>query len=320
MKGNIKDKFSVGPLMYSPALNENLAQTIISGRLGKGYSIALCLEDTISDVLLPKAENQVVETFKELYNFFKKQEGYLPKIFIRIRNPEQMERVLFSIKKYQDILSGFIFPKYSIVNAKAYNDHFISIVKNTNRHLYIMPILESSDLVELYSRTELLYRIKKEIDSVKDYVLNVRLGGNDFSNSFCVRRHIDETIYDIIPLANLLSNIITIFSRDYVVSGPVWEFFDSADNEWEQGLRKEIRKDLLNGLVGKTVIHPNQIPVVLDMMKVSKNDYEDAMTILSWGEGLQVGKSYEGERMNEVKTNWNWAKKIALLAEIYGVK
>ena len=67
MKGNIKDKFSVGPLMYSPALNENLAQTIISGRLGKGYSIALCLEDTISDVLLPKAENQVVETFKELY-------------------------------------------------------------------------------------------------------------------------------------------------------------------------------------------------------------------------------------------------------------
>ena len=37
---------------------------------GKGYSIALCLEDTISDVLLPKAENQVVETFKELYNFF----------------------------------------------------------------------------------------------------------------------------------------------------------------------------------------------------------------------------------------------------------
>ena len=69
MKGNIKDKFSVGPLMYSPALNENLAQTIISGRLGKGYSIALCLEDTISDA--PTADVEPVRRGKWLENEYR---------------------------------------------------------------------------------------------------------------------------------------------------------------------------------------------------------------------------------------------------------
>lgn len=33
--------------------------------------------------------------------------------------------------------------------------------------------------------------------------------------------------------------------------------------------------DLLNGFTGKTVIHPNQIPVVNEMLRVSQRDYAD---------------------------------------------
>ena len=82
-----------------------------------------------------------------------------------------------------------------------------------------------------------------------------------------------------------------------------------------------MRLDKLNGFVGKTVIHPNQIPVVNEVLKVSKKDYQDALSILGWNQTniLQVSKSVDGERMNEIKTHGNWALKMIILAEIYGL-
>ena len=106
-----------------------------------------------------------------------------------------------------------------------------------------------------------------------------------------------------------------------MVSGPVWEYFDSANGEWEQGLRREMKQDRLNGFIGKTVIHPKQVPVVLDAMRVHRQDYEDALAILSFQNDLvQVAKNNSGQRMNEVKTHTKWAEQTLLLAQIYGVK
>ena len=163
---------------------------------------------------------------------------------------------------------------------------------------------------------------KQKIDDMKDHVLNVRVGGNDFSNAFGVRRHIDETIYDILPVSQLLCDILTVFSRDYVVSGLVWEYYSSNNDEWAIGLKRELKYDVLNGFVGKTVIHPNQIPVVVDSLKVKKQDYDDAMEILSWRDdsALLVGGSAQKERMNEVNTHLRWAKRVASLAAVYGVQ
>ena len=85
-------------------------------------------------------------------------------------------------------------------------------------------------------------------------------------------------------------------------------------------MRRELKLDKLNGFIGKTVIHPKQIPVVNDMLRVTRKDLEDAKAILGWdSSGLQVGKSFGGERMNEVRTNYNWAKKTLLLSELYGI-
>ena len=136
-----------------------------------------------------------------------------------------------------------------------------------------------------------------------------------------MRRHVDETIYDILPIAQLLSDILSTFSKDYVVSGPVWEYFNGDDEKWRIGLEKEIKRDVLNGFIGKTVIHPKQIAVVNEGLAVLKDDYEDARAILEWNnESLGVGKNASGERMNERKTHTNWARKMVALAELYGIK
>jgi citrate lyase beta subunit len=237
-----------------------------------------------------------------------------------VRCAEQLMEVYQKIRLYEEILCGFIFPKYSVGNADEYNKHFLNINEQSNKKLYMMPILESEDIVNYKTRYDVLNKIKDKIDGMKDYVLNVRVGGNDFCNEFSIRRHYDETIYDILPISQLLGDILTVFSREYVVSGLVWEFFSSDNEEWKNGLMRELKYDKLNGFMGKTVIHPKQINVVNEMLKVSEKDYEDAKTILNWDKrSLQVGKSFGGERMNEVKTHENWAMKITILAEIYGV-
>ena len=70
----------------------------------------------------------------------------------------------------------------------------------------------------------------------------------------------------------------------------------------------------------KVAVCDEQPEMLHEALKVSHKDYEDAKEILNWDEnGLQVGKSFAGERMNEVKTHINWAYKTMTLAEIYGV-
>lgn len=320
MIDNIDNKYKVGALLYSPALNRKVADSVITEKFTTPYSLALCLEDTIADDSVEMAEKQLSITLKKILEASETVKFYMPMIFIRVRNSNQMLHLYEEYKECFSIVKGFIFPKYSLENADEYNQTIKLINKSSSHKFYMMPILESKDIVEYSTRHTVLKEIKDKIDSVKDIVLNIRVGGNDFSNEFAARRHYDETIYDILPIAQLLGDILTVFSREYVVSGPVWEFFASDNAEWKRGLINELKLDRLNGFVGKTVIHPKQIHVVNEALKVSRKDYEDAKEILNWDEnGLQVGKSFAGERMNEVKTHINWAYKTITLAEIYGI-
>lgn len=320
MIDNLTEKYSVGSLLYSPALNSKVADSVINDKFAKPYSLAICLEDTISADKLEESEDLAVETVRQIS--VSNKEFYLPKIFIRVREPDQALRLFQRVRPYLNVLTGFIFPKYALDNAVRYNESIVEINTYSNKRLYMMPILESSDLVDAYTRPSILSTLRGLLNGVKDYVLNVRVGGNDFSNVLSVRRHMNETIYDIAAISSLFGDIISIFSQDYVVSGPVWEYFSSSGSEWKDGLAAEVRKDKLNGFIGKTVIHPNQIPVVNEMLRVARDDYEDAKLLIGWDneEGFQVGKSANGERMNEVRTHYNWARKIITLAEIYGVR
>lgn len=319
---NIDLRYSVGALLYSPALNKKIASSILNGRLGTNYSVALCLEDTIAESAVEQALEQIGNTFKDLHLAAAAHNVSLPKIFVRVRNPEQICSVYQLLSGFDDVFSGFIFPKYSLANADDYNREFIKALNKASKRFYMMPILESEDIVDYATRSSVLIQLKQKIDDMREHVLNVRVGGNDFSNTFGVRRHIDETIYDILPVSQLLCDILTVFSRDYVVSGPVWEYYSSNNDEWAVGLKRELKYDVLNGFVGKTVIHPNQIPVVVDSLKVNKRDYDDAMEILSWCDDsvLLVGGNAQKERMNEVNTHLRWAKRVASLAAVYGVQ
>ncbi len=312
--------YSVGALLYCPANNETIVNSILTERFGSKFSLALCLEDTVGDNFVKEAENILIKSLNEIYKQKKFQDFYLPKIFIRVKYPEQISSLYASLQDARNIVTGFIAPKFCLDTVDTYIDEIKKVNDISSHKIYIMPIFESPTIINLQDRYNILYTLKNKLDSIEQYVLNIRVGGNDLCHMFGFRRASDETIHDIKPISNIFSDIITVFGMDYVISGPVWEYYNGPN--WDKGLSHELKLDRLCGFTGKTVIHPKQIDLVNEAYKVSEVDLEDAHSILDWNEDTDkmVSGSSNKERMNEYKTHFNWARTIIYLSEYYGIK
>lgn len=308
--------YRVGGLLYTPALNSHIGEKIKNHAISQLRSVALCLEDSVEDISLSLAEQELCNTLKQLEHC-----DALPLVFVRIRTPQHLKKVHKMLGGLSDLLCGYVLPKFDLSNAESYLDLLFSFNAGRDKELSFMPILESGMVASINHRRENLMQIKSLLDSDREHILNVRVGGNDFCNLFGIRRHPNQTIYDIGVIRDILSDVVNAFGADYVVSGPVWEYFgDDPAAPWAEGLRKEIALDLVNGFIGKTAIHPSQLPVITESLKPSKSDYEDAKKILCWeSDGLAVQKSTVSSRMNEQKCHTRWAKKIVALAEVYGI-
>ncbi len=337
-----------------PASNEGFADSIIKRKHHGLVSTVLCLEDAISDSQVKLAESVLKKQLLELKIALEDKavdENDLPFIFIRVRDPEHLDHVAELVEESIGLLTGFVFPKFNYANGTEYLKILKRICEKTNQFLYGMPILESPEIIHWESRRHELERINEVIASHSDRILNIRIGATDFSGLFGVRRGHDYTVYDIHVIRDCITDIVNNFcriGRDYVVSGPVWEYFwndkrvlkpmlrqtpfrekygdEGAEkrsnilNKYIDGLIYETLLDKTNGLVGKTVIHPSHILPVQSMYVVSHEDYVDALCILNkQNDEHGVLKSGYANKMNEIKPHRNWAEKIMLRAEIYGV-
>lgn len=312
--------YSVGALLYCPANRKNIADSIVKQRFGTKYSLALCLEDTIRDDSVAEAEHILVQTLRQLDQQSMQNDFYVPKIFVRVRNARQIGRLHKAFGESARLITGYILPKFSLENADGFIQEIIKVNEASATPVYTMPIFESPSIIDLRTRYKILYQLKQKLDSVEKNVLNIRVGGNDLCHMFGFRRHDDESIHQIRPIATIFSDIITVYGMDYVVSGPVWEYYQSSN--WQKGLYHELADDKLCGFVGKTVIYPSQIEVVNEAYKVPQKDYQDAAAVLNWDKSSHslVAGSVSKERMNEYKTHSNWALRTLLMAEYFGIK
>lgn len=310
--------YKVGALLYTPAINSTIAPKIKNQSIPYLTSLSICLEDSIQDQSVPQAEKTLLETLHEIAQIANDQR---PLIFIRIRSVKHLLHLHTLLGENETAVTGFILPKFDLTNADDYKKVILNINQNREKPLYFMPILESNTIANAHCRISNLTLIKEILDSIKPYILNIRVGGNDLCNLYGLRRSPGQTIYDIGVVRDILVDIINIFAIDYVVSGPVWEYFGDESGDWERGLRRELNMDKINGFIGKTAIHPSQLPIIYNGMAVTEADYNDALKILNWdNQLLGVQSSTNKSRMNEVKCHRNWAKKTVFLAKIYGTK
>lgn len=313
--------YMVGGLLYVPAVNESAADKIIAGAYPQLTSVAFCLEDAVMDKALGQAERTLLKTLGKI-QYADRNGLEIPLIFVRVRSPEHLRHISGMLGKAEEILTGYILPKFDLSNAGEY----ISIIEKLNsdrrRRLFAMPILESGMIADKYGRVGVLSELHKLLSAAREFILNIRVGGNDFCNLYGLRRSVNQTIYDVGVVRDILVDILNVFVCDFVVSGPVWEYFGKNYGEaWADGLRRELELDRLNGFIGKTAVHPSQLPIIAESLKVSADDHEDALSVLSWdSQELGVSKSVGITRMNEVKCHAKWAERIRILGEIYGIR
>lgn len=313
--------YRLGGLLYMPAGKEGIVRKIEEHRYPCLTSIAFCLEDAVRDEALADAEYRLRGTLDGLRRL-RKEKFDLPLLFVRVRSPRHLRHVHEFLGGTEDALTGYILPKFDLSNAEDYAGLIRGLVKADGTPLLYMPILESRMIAGAGARTECLLQLKEICDGMKERILNIRVGGADLCNLYGVRREETQSIYEIGVIQHILADIISVFRPDYVVSGAVWEYFGTDPQAaWAVGLKREIALDRLNGFIGKTAIHPSQLPLIYQGLQVSRRDHADAMRILNWKQdALGAEKGEYKDRMNELKCHLQWARQIAALARIYGIR
>ncbi|MDX9694758.1 MAG: HpcH/HpaI aldolase/citrate lyase family protein [Bacteroidales bacterium] len=339
-------QYCLGATLYMPGTKE-ISPKILNGEMNEITSIVMCFEDAIREEDLTNAELNVfshLDIIADAIDSKTIEHKDNPLTFLRVRNPEQFKSFAKRLtKKQASVLSGFVFPKFYSNNANEYLQLLEQLNKELDTVLYGMPILEGKAIAFQETRINELLSLKEILKPYHKYILNIRVGGTDFSALFGVRRGINYSIYDILTVRDCLSDILNFFNRtedDFLVSAPVWEYFlahkmDDLNklikddihrslmirnpilNEAIDGLLREVILDKANGFVGKTIIHPSHARFVNAMQAVTKEEYDDAMQILENKGG--VIKSAKSNKMNEMNPHRSWAKKIALRASAYGV-
>lgn len=308
--------YRVGGLLYTPATNHSILEKLNQNAIPCLTSIVFCLEDSIGDTELDMAEKNL----KNMISQWHKKKNK-PLCFIRVRSPQHLLHMGSFLEEKIRKITGFVLPKFDESNLQEYFRAIEMLEQKNGDRKYIMPILETKSIAKCEHRAEKLENLKQSMQPMKKRILNVRVGGNDFSNLYGLRRNAHQNIYQMGIIRDILMDILNVFSDDYIVSGPVWEYFGSGtDTCWMDGLKNELELDRLNGFIGKTAIHPSQLPIIYESMKPSKSDYCDAQAILHWSNSAGAKKSDLGDRMNERKTHLKWARKIDILAAIYGIR
>ena len=285
----------LGASLYVPANRPDLAAIASGRKLPELRSVIFCTEDAVHERDLEQALAHLAALLPAL------EPGPLLR-FIRPRNPAVLRRLLRmdGIERVQ----GFALPKFGPHTLgdwlRAWDDSY--------GH-YVLPILETAEVFDRRRMALLCNRL--EDSGLSDQVLCLRIGGNDLLNLLGIRRARGATIYDT-PLRGVIADLVCIFHpAGYRLNAPVFDHLDTPEV-----LAREVDADLQHGLIGKTAIHPAQIPVIETLYQVSRDDYDMASAVLA-PDAAAVFKLHD--TFCEPATHRRWAAGVLERARVFGV-
>ena len=241
-------QYCLGATLYMPG-TKDIKDKVVNRQLDV-TSFVMCCEDAIKEEDLPMAEQNILNHLD--YFADKIDEGSLsqediPLIFVRVRNPEQFQEFAKRLTTRQaSVLTGFNFPKFNSHNALGVLRTLVEVNSRLGVILYGMPILEGVEVAFRESRTKELQQLRNILEPYRDLILNIRVGGTDMSSLFGVRRGINSTVYDIMPVRDALSDVVNFFNRycDYCISAAVWEYFRAyKDDDIDDIIKKSFQQN-----------------------------------------------------------------------------
>lgn len=285
----------LGASLYVPASRADLVEIASGRKIPALRSVIFCTEDAVHEGDMEQSLAHLAALLPTL------EPGPLLR-FIRPRNPIVLRRLLRmdGIERIQ----GFVLPKFG---PHTLGD-WLRVWDDGWGHA-LLPILETA---EAFDRRKMeVLRDRLEDSGLSERVLGLRIGGNDLLNLLGIRRARGATIYET-PLRGIIADLVCIFHpAGYRLSAPVFEYLDTPEV-----LAREVEADLHHGLVGKTAIHPVQIPVIEARYRVSLADYEMASAVLA-PEAAAVFALRDA--FCEPATHRRWAAGVLERARVFGV-
>lgn len=293
--------WNLGASLYMPATRTDITDAVINNKISGLRSLIICLEDAVSEADIPQALDNLQNILAAL-TAEKQRTGNQnwPLVFIRPRHPEMG----LWLRKHSDLsaIDGLVLPKFTQKTLPIW----WQVVQDT--HLCMMPTLETEEVCDVVQMRELALELKSH--PCHDRIIALRIGGNDLMNVISLRRPRHFTLYDG-PMGYVIKMLVSVFApHDFAMTAPVCEHIDDHDI-----MTRELALDIAHGLVGKTAIHPNQVAIIEQALRVSADEHADALRILN---STQAVFKSQGA-MCEPATHRRWASAILARARVYGI-
>lgn len=285
--------YELGGTLFVPASHKDLS-SIVSGKKYKDLkSLVIDFEDGLEEAAFNAADARLSQTLLAAGE-------HSPLLFVRAKNVEHL-KTLLALESI-DKVAGFILAKFSLVNAEEYLQLF------ANSSFLLMPSIEGEELFDIVK----LQALRAKILAYKERVVLVRFGLEDMLKQLRMRRSCEESLFDIAATASSIGGFIATFkSAGFDVSAGVYPCYGD-----KEGFVRDVMRDLKEGLVSKTIIHPSQIALLNECYTVEAEVLEEAREIVQSSRKIfaQNGKMAESLSMK------NHAQELCLRAEIYGIK
>jgi citrate lyase beta subunit len=282
----------LGATLFVPASHKDI-KTIASGKkYPKLRSILIDFEDGLD-------ENNREESLQQLQTFLKEYEKKELFVFVRPTNPTILQTILNfdNVEK----LHGFVLPKFSLNNA----DDYLALMSQIQ-----MPFMPSIETQELFDNNKLL-ELKTKLLSFREQIILVRIGVEDMLKSLKMKRRCSQSLFDIAVTSHTIANFLSTFkSSGFAVSGGVYPCFKDSE-----GFMHEVKRDLIEGFVSKTIIHPNQIELFEECYRVKQEDFDEAVALCQSEKAVFA----HNNKMQETVTMTPYAQDIILRSELYGL-
>ncbi|MCU1734126.1 MULTISPECIES: HpcH/HpaI aldolase/citrate lyase family protein [unclassified Pseudomonas] len=292
--------FALGATLYMPATRGDMLEVVFGAKFPELRSLVVCLEDAVSSIDVESAlEN--LKTLLLAINACGGRPEHGPLLFVRPRDAA-MAAILndWPLMKHVD---GFVVPKLTLLSLPAWEQAI------SNPDLYLMPTLETADVFNPGAMVELGQALKS---SLNQRIIALRIGGNDLMGCLGLRRNPVTTLYST-PMSYVIPMLAGIMgAQGFALTAPVFEQLATP-----LLLKEELELDISHGLVGKTAIHPSQINLIQDALRVSLEDLNCARLIAN---DVAPAVFRHNDAMCEPATHYKWATNILERAKWHGVK
>ena len=292
--------FALGATLYMPATRSDILQVVFGTKIPDLRSLVVCLEDAVAAIDVESA----LANLQALLMDVEAKGGRVekgPLLFVRPRNAA-MAAVLneWPLMKHVD---GFVVPKLTLQSLPSWE----SAVRRPN--LYLMPTLETADVYDPGAMVELGQALKANLNQ---RIIALRIGGNDLMGCLGLRRNPATTLYNT-PMSYVIPMLAGIMgAQGFALTAPVFEQLAAPHL-----LKEELELDIAHGLVGKTAIHPSQISIIQETLRVSLDDLNCARLIVN---DVAPAVFKHNDAMCEPATHYKWAANILERAKWHGVK